>query len=154
MELSRSRARRESPPDQGVGPAAAWHLSILRLSRETMSGGPRRQEGGGSMSTPHIHVTPDPPLPSRSCPIEDKSLAQKAKATLTTLAIAAVLLPLAWWLWRHGFVFYAIVAGAVGAFAVVGSFGSTLRSSCPFCRAEVDDILDRSEGRLVRCEAC
>src|SRR5689334_22383208 len=95
-----------------------------------------------AMSTPHIHRTPDPPLPSRSSPIEEKSAVVKLKEALTSLAIGAVLLPLAWWLWRHGFRFYAVVAGAAGAFAVAASFGSTLRSSCPFCRAELDAILD------------
>jgi hypothetical protein len=50
-------------------------------------------------------------------------------------------------LWNRG--------GAIGLFALVAAFsGSLLRATCPYCAANIATILNRAEGRQVRCENC
>ncbi len=98
--------------------------------------------------------TADPPLPSRTSPIVSRSAAEKAKNFGISLSIGIVLCPAAWWLLHHGFTFYGISAGLVGVFAVIAAFfGSTEKGACPYCGASVD-VLDRTEGRKIRCEKC
>lgn len=96
----------------------------------------------------------DPPLPSRTSPIVSRSAAEKAKSFAISISIGIVLCPGSWWLLHHGFTFYGISAGLVGVFAVIAAFvGSTEKGACPFCGASLS-VLDRTEGRKVRCEKC
>jgi hypothetical protein len=97
----------------------------------------------------------DPPVPRSSSPIEEKSAIEKLKTSLLALLIGLVLCSASWWLWRYGYRFYGIVAGAIGLFGIVAAFGgSLLRAACPYCRAKIDTILNRDEGRQVRCDKC
>jgi hypothetical protein len=97
----------------------------------------------------------DPALPSRTSPIEEKSTAEKVKAALLLLAIGVALCAASLWLWRSGHSFYGFVAGAIGLFGVVAAFsGSTLQAACPYCATSIGTILDRTQGRQIRCENC
>src|SRR5882672_3083076 len=103
----------------------------------------------------HLVEIADPPVPSRSHPVVDKSAAEKAKGFLVVAAIAVTLCAGSWWLWQNGYKFYAGIAGAIGIFAVIAALsGSTLKSKCPYCAASIDSILNREEGRQVQCEKC
>lgn len=96
----------------------------------------------------------DPPLPGRTSPIQSRSAGEKAKNFALALVIGAVLCSASWWLLHHGFMFYGISAGLVGVFAVIAAFlGSSEKAACPFCAASID-VLDRTEGRKIRCEKC
>jgi hypothetical protein len=103
----------------------------------------------------HLVDIADPPVPSRTSPIVEKSAAEKLKMFLLTLSIAVGLGATSWWLLHNGFMFYVISAGAVAIFALIATFsGSTLKSACPYCGGVIDSILNRQEGRQVQCEKC
>jgi len=103
----------------------------------------------------HLIELADPPVPSRSYPILDKSIGEKLKALAICLSIAVVLGGASWFLLQLGYRFYGLAAGAVAVFAVIAAFGgSTLKSTCPYCGSPVDSILNREEGRQVQCEKC
>jgi hypothetical protein len=96
----------------------------------------------------------DPPLPSRTSPIQSRSAGDKVKTFATALPLGTALCSASWWLFHHGFTFYGISAGLVGVFAVIAAFaGSAEKAACPFCGASMD-VLDRTEGRKIRCEKC
>ena len=96
----------------------------------------------------------DPPMPSRTSPIQARSGGEKAKNFAISLLMGAALCGASWWLLHHGFMFYGVSAGLVGVFALIAAFvGSSEKAACPFCQASVD-VLDRTEGRKVRCEKC
>ena len=97
----------------------------------------------------------DPPVPNRSFPVVEKSSGDKLRTFLLCAAIGVVFCAVAWWLWQNDYRFYGGIAGAVGLFAVIAAFGgSTLTAKCPFCGSAIDTILNREEGRYVRCEKC
>src|SRR6266481_4958770 len=96
----------------------------------------------------------DSPMPSRMSPIQSRSATEKAKNFALVFLIGAVLCSVSWWLLHNGYTFYGISAGLVGLFALIAAFGgSQEKATCPFCGATLD-ILDRKEGRKVRCEKC
>jgi hypothetical protein len=71
-----------------------------------------------------------------------------------TLLVGAVFCAVSWWLLNNGIKFYGVVAGLIGAFAIIAAFlGSTEKAGCPFCGSSVS-VLDRKEGRRIRCEKC
>jgi hypothetical protein len=115
--------------------------------------------GGVLMASPVVAAAnlvevDDPPLPSHSGPIQSRSAGEKAKNFSISLLMAIAFGSASWWLLHHGFTFYAISAGLVGLFAGVAAFfGSCEKAACPFCGATVD-VLDRTEGRKIRCEKC
>jgi hypothetical protein len=99
--------------------------------------------------------TGDPPVPGRSSPIEDKPALEKLKASFVSLGIGLGLAAVSWILWHLGFRLYPVIAGAIALFAFAAALsGSTLRARCPFCGASIDSILNREEGRQVRCDRC
>ena len=96
----------------------------------------------------------DSPMPSRMSPIQSRSATEKAKNFALVFLIGASLCSASWWLLHHGYTFFGISAGLVGLFALIAAFGgSPQKATCPFCGATLD-ILDRKEGRKVRCEKC
>jgi hypothetical protein len=96
----------------------------------------------------------DPPVPSRTTPIQERSAGEKTKNFVLMLAVGGVACTASWWLLHHGFIFYGISSGAIGLFCVIGAFfGSGKKAACPYCSASVD-VLDLTEGRRIRCERC
>lgn len=96
----------------------------------------------------------DPPVPSRTSPIGSRSAGEKAKNFAVSLSIGAAFSAMSWWLFHHGFMFYGVTSGLFGVFGVIAAFvGSSEKAACPFCGASVD-VLDRTEGRKIRCEKC
>jgi hypothetical protein len=105
-------------------------------------------------TAPQLVEIADPPVPSRATPIQERSALEKARNFALMLGIGIALCAASWWLLHHGVVFYGMVAGAIGLFCVIGAFfGSNLKASCPYCNGAMD-VLDRKEGRRVRCEKC
>jgi len=105
-------------------------------------------------AAPQLVEVADPPLPSRTTPIVERSAFEKARNFALMLAIGVALCTVSWWLLRHSVIFFGISAGAIGLFCVIGAFvGSGKKSSCPYCASAVD-VLDCKEGRRVRCEKC
>ena len=105
-------------------------------------------------AAPQLVEVADPPVPSRTTPIQERSAFEKVRTFALMLASGAVLCAVSWWLLHHSFIFYGISAGAIGLFCAIGAFfGSTKKSSCPYCGSAVD-VLDCKEGRRVRCEKC
>jgi hypothetical protein len=103
----------------------------------------------------HLVEIADPPVPSRSYPVADKSAAEKLKTFAICLGIAAGFGAASWLLLQFGYRYYGFATGAVGLFAVIAAFGgSTLKSTCPYCGSSIDSILNREEGRQVQCEKC
>ena len=95
----------------------------------------------------------DPPLPSRMSPIQSRSASENAKNFALLFLLGVGLCGASWWLLHNGFTFYGISAGVCGLFALLASFFPQEKATCPFCGASVD-ILDRKEGRKIRCEKC
>src|SRR5947209_14991871 len=96
----------------------------------------------------------DPPIPSRMSPIQSRSASEKAKNFASVFLIGAILCSASWWLVHNGYIFFGVSAGLVGLFALIAAFGgSQEKATCPFCGATID-LLDRKEGRKIRCEKC
>jgi hypothetical protein len=105
-------------------------------------------------AAPQLIEVADPPVPSRTTPIQERSAAEKVKNFVLMWGIGAVACTISWWLLHHGFMFYGISSGAIGLFCVIGAFfGAGLKAACCYCGASLD-VLDRKEGRRIRCEKC
>ena len=111
------------------------------------------------MATPAIAAAnlievPDPPLPRRTNPIVSRSAGEKAGIFAACILAGGALCAASWWLLHHGFTFYGVSAGLIGIFALICAFGgSTEKAACPFCGVALN-VLDRTEGRKLRCESC
>ena len=96
----------------------------------------------------------DPPLPNRTSPINERSAGEKLRNFALALLAGGAFCAASWWLLHHGLIFYGVSAGALGLFCIVAAFvGSSQKAACPYCGTSVD-VLDRHEGRHVRCEKC
>jgi hypothetical protein len=105
-------------------------------------------------TAPQLVEVADPPVPSRTTPIQERSAFEKARNFVLMEAAGVAFCALSWWLLHHGVTFFGISAGAIGLFCVAGAFfGSAKKASCPYCNGALD-VLDLKEGRRVRCEKC
>ena len=99
----------------------------------------------------------DPPVPSRSTPVRAMSAGEKLKITIPLLLIGPALCAASWWLFRNGFIFFAVTSGGCGLLCVAAALSKkNLKAACPHCGASVESIpqKDHGEGRHVHCEKC
>lgn len=102
----------------------------------------------------HLVDVIDPPVSNRTTPIQERSAFEKARNFILMLTAGVGLCGVSWWLLHHGLTLFGISAGVIGLFCAIGAFfGSALKASCPYCNGALD-VLDRKEGRRVRCEKC
>ncbi len=97
----------------------------------------------------------DPPVPSRTSPIEEPSIGEKVKDFAVSIGIGLGLSALSYWLLTHHiFLVIGISAGVIGlAFTAAAFFMSSKKSSCPYCGVRLD-VIDCKQGKRVRCEKC
>src|SRR5437868_6403155 len=108
-------------------------------------------------SASNLVEVPDPPLPSRTSPVQEMSAAEKLKLTLMLAAFGLALCAGSWWLLHNDYTLWGIVAGAVGLFCMVAGLGpKNLKAACPYCGAGIKTISrkDRGEGEYIHCEKC
>jgi hypothetical protein len=96
----------------------------------------------------------DIPLPAKSSPIQEMSSDESRKATITVVAIGAVLVVVALLLWAHSGL-WSVISGSLGAVLMVGAFAKkTLVAQCPFCGRQVGGIHRDDKPQIVRCSHC
>src|SRR5437879_3732994 len=108
-----------------------------------------------STTQPTIQNLQDPPLPSRAQTVIRMSSEEARRHTIQVLVAGICFAAACWWLWRHSFTFWAVIAGLIAVVLLPSAFGKkSLVAPCPFCTTGINGISEKDNNRTVRCNNC
>ncbi len=97
----------------------------------------------------------DPPVPSRTTPVQKKSLAENLKHIAHVLGLSSILCVGSWLLLSYGYLLYGVVSGGLGVLSIFAAFGGAKnKAACPYCGASIDIQSYHKEGTQIQCEKC